>query len=103
MANRSYLYASDHLSGSAAWERQKDLRSIAEWRYDIPFVFRIRLSGNPTPVRSFFRRLLGNRRRSWREDPLMPFYEIGLGAWSNVLYFQFGEEEGRPPVEVTRP
>jgi hypothetical protein len=33
----------------------------------------------------------------------MPFYEIGLGAWSNVLYFQFGAEDEVPPVEVTRP
>jgi hypothetical protein len=204
MANRSYLYASDHLPGSAEWERQKDLRSIGEYRYDIPLTFQILLSGAPMAVRSsiwdtpqliaiaadaktglarleryltllppeakelvdetrafvadpanvrkyfvleggeileltdrdlaeqnrefvsrfgsitddvskldvpspkpapsalrsFFRRLLGNRRRSWRDDPLMPFHEIGLGAWSNVLYFQFGEEDERPPVEV---
>ncbi len=204
MANRSYLYASDHLPGSADWERQKDLRSIGEYRYDIPLTFQILLSGAPmavrssiwdtpqliaiaadaktglarldrylsmlppeakelvdetraffadpanvkkyfileggeileltdrdlaeqnrefvsqfgsitddaskldvpsptpapSPLRSFFRRFLGSRGRSRRDDPLTPFYEIGLGAWSNVLYFQFGEEEERPPVEV---
>jgi hypothetical protein len=33
----------------------------------------------------------------------MPFYEIGLGAWSNVLYFQFGEGDEQAPVEVMRP
>jgi hypothetical protein len=201
MANRSYLYASDHLPGSAEWEKQKDLRSIGEYRYDIPLTFQILLSGAPRAVRSsiwdtpqliaiaadaktglarldryltllppeagklvaetraffadpanvkkyfileggeileltdrdlaeqnlelvsafgaitddvsklevpspvpppsFFRRLLGNRRRSWRDDPLMPFYEIGLGSWSSVLYFQFGAEDQEPPVNVT--
>jgi hypothetical protein len=52
MANRSYLYASDHLPGSAEWEKQKELRSIGEYRYDIPLAFRILLSGAPRAVRS---------------------------------------------------
>lgn len=197
MANRSYLYATDHLPGSAAWEEKKDLRSIAEWRYDIPFVFKILLSGNPTPVRSsiwdtpqliavaadakaglarlerflamlppeakmlvdetreFFsdprnvkkhfileageifelmdkdlgvqnldlvaeiasitvdslrlevpaplsaaaaklpliRRLLLKMSRTRPVDPLRPFYDVGLGGWSSVLYFQFEADE----------
>lgn len=197
MANRSYLYATDHLPGSAAWEEKKDLRSIAEWRYDIPFVFKILLSGNPAPVRSsiwdtpqliavaadakaglarlerflallppeakvlvdetreFFsdprnvrkhfileageifelmdkdlgvqnrdlvaeiasitddslrlevpaplsavaaklpliRRLLLKMSRTRPVDPLMPFYDVGLGGWSSVLYFQFEADE----------
>lgn len=197
MANRSYLYATDHLPGSAAWEEKKDLRSIAEWRYDIPFVFKILLSGNPTPVRSsiwdtpqliavaadakaglarlerflallppeakvlvdetreFFsdprnvkkhfileageifelmdkdlgvqnldlvaeialitddslrlevpaplsaaaaklpliRRLLLKMSRTRPIDPLRPFYDVGLGGWSSVLYFQFEADE----------
>lgn len=52
MANRSYLYTTDHLPGSAEWAVKKDLRGIAEWRYDIPLVFRILLSGKPVVVRS---------------------------------------------------
>ena len=29
-------------------------------------------------------------------DPLAPYYEIGLGGWSDVLYVDFGEGEGDP-------
>jgi len=52
MANRCYLYTTDHLPGSAEWMRKKDLRGVAEWNDDIPLVFQILLSGNPVTVRS---------------------------------------------------
>ena len=52
MANRSYLYSCDHLPGSDEWTRSKSLHGISEWRYDIPLVFRILLTGNPVACRS---------------------------------------------------
>jgi len=52
MANRSYLYASDHLPGSPEWETKHELHGIAEWNYDIPLTFKLLLSGNPRPVKS---------------------------------------------------
>jgi len=197
MANRSYLYTSDHLPGSPAWVARKELRSIAEWNYDIPIAFRILLSGAPVAVRSsiwdtpdliaiagdaktglarlnaymavlpeataplvdetraffakpenvkrhfilecgeifdlsegdmaeknralvseigritddvsklkgrhalpadtrlraLFRRVLGGTSTRQPADPLAPFYGLGLGSWSDVLYFQFMNDE----------
>ncbi len=52
MANRCYLYTTDHLPGSADWTQKKDLRGVAERNDDIPLVFQILLSGNPVAVRS---------------------------------------------------
>jgi hypothetical protein len=52
MANRCYLYTTDHLPGSPEWAQKKDLRGVAEWNDDIPLVFQILLSGNPIAVRS---------------------------------------------------
>lgn len=33
-------------------------------------------------------------RSTASDDPLLPFYQLGLGNWSNILYFQFTEDEG---------
>ena len=52
MANRSYLYTSEHLPGSPESEKDRDLHSIAEWNYDIPLVFKLLLTGNPIAVES---------------------------------------------------
>lgn len=52
MANRSYLYTTDHLPGSPEWMQRKDLRSVGEFRYDIPLAFQILVSGSPEAVRS---------------------------------------------------
>ena len=200
MANRCYLYTTDHLPGSAEWAEMKDLRSIAEWNDDIPLVFQILLSGNPVAVKSLIwdstellamagdsetglRRLMDymqklpaqaeplvaetkaffaeaeNHKKYFvlecreifdyadREmaeknaeiitqisaigddlstlylpepasgesairrfirrllkmppaSPLEPYYEIGLGVWSNVLYYQFSPDE--PPQTIMR-
>lgn len=189
MADRSYLYATDHLPGSSEWEATRELRSISEWNYDIPLVFKLLLSGAPLPVRSsiweteekialageakvglehlnaylarlpaeaaplvaeaqsflsrpencrryfvlecgeifdmegdnhgeqnlallveirglpakinslpvpsmrtnvsFLMRLFGRSTRATSRDPLKPFYALGLGNWSSILYFQF--------------
>jgi hypothetical protein len=52
MANRCYLYATDHLPGSPEWGKQRQLQSIGEWSLDIPLTFQLLLSGDPIPVRS---------------------------------------------------
>lgn len=52
MANRCYLYTTEHLPGSAEWTQSKELRGVAEWNDDIPLLFQILLSGNPVAVRS---------------------------------------------------
>lgn len=197
MANRSYLYATDDLPGSAEWEANRELQSISEWNYDIPLVFKLLLSGDPLPVRSsiweveekialagnfqsglehlnaylarlpaqaaplvaeaqnflsrpenirryfilecgeifdmkgenlgeqniellteiqglptktnslpvpaveavggnngsFLKRLFGRPTPAPTSDPLQPFYTLGLGNWSNILYFQFEGEK----------
>jgi hypothetical protein len=196
VANRSYLYTSEHLPGSPESEKDRDLHSIAEWNYDIPLVFKLLLTGNPIavessiwevsekiavagdfesglnaletylkrlpseaeplikeareflsktsnqrryfilecgeifemeeysleesnqilleeirelgnqitkidvpkairvepPKQSFFGKLFGIKPEQPKLDPLEPFYDIGLGNWSNILYFQFGDE-----------
>jgi hypothetical protein len=197
VANRSYLYSTNHLPGSPEWGKVRDLHSIAEWNYDIPVAFKLLLVGNPIgvkssiweatekiaiagdfqagitalkeylskfppqaetlvieareflskaenerkyfilecgeifdmdegpleeknlslieeiksisqeiqalavpspiipqePKRSFVDKLLGRKHEQPKFDPLEPFYGLGLGNWSNILYFQFGEEK----------
>ena len=197
MANRSYLYTTNHLPESPEWEEVRDLHSISEWNYDIPLAFKLLLAGNPmavkssiwetpekiaiagdfetglaalndylsrlppeaetlvaetksfltkasnerkyfilecgeifdmeeglleaknlalieeiksirneidalavpkliipeVPERGFLDKLLGRKQETQKHDPLEPFYGLGLGNWSNILYFQFGEEK----------
>ena len=197
MANRSYLYTTNHLPGSPEWEEVRDLHSISEWNYDIPVAFKLLLAGRPmavkssiwdtpekiaiagdfeaglaalndylsrlppeaetlvaetksflsktsnerkyfilecgeifdmedgpleaknlalieeiktisneigalavpkpiipkVPERGFLDKLLGRKQEPQKFDPLEPFYGLGLGNWSNILYFQFGEEK----------
>ena len=52
MANRSYLYTTDHLPESPEWNEKRNLHSIAEWNYDIPLAFKLLLTGNPLAVKS---------------------------------------------------
>ena len=197
VANRSYLYTTNHLPESPEWEKTKDLHSISEWNYDIPVAFKLLLAGNPVAVKSsiwetsekiaiagdfqsglaalneylaklpsqaetlvsdtkaflsetsnerkyfilecgeifdmeegsleaknlalveeiksigsdiqamvvpepviiedakreLFDKLLDRKQESPKVDPLAPFYGLGLGNWSNILYFQFSEEK----------
>ena len=197
MANRSYLYTTNHLPESPEWEKTMDLHSISEWNYDIPVAFKLLLAGNPIAVKSSiwespekiaiagdfraglaalyeylarlphqaetlvietkaflskasnerkyfilecgeifdmeegtpevknlelieeikllsngiqsipvpkpavhdgtkggsFDKLSGRKRKSPKSDPLKPFYGLGLSNWSNILYFQFGEQK----------
>ncbi len=189
MANRSYLYSTDHLPESSEWETKPALRGISEWNYDIPLVFKLLLTGNPFTVKSSIwdspekiaiagdfqqgfdtlneylselpeaaaplvseaRAFLcdsANRRKYFilecteiytllddapaelnlellqeievlgsiagvlpipdvpeastgdeitTADPLQPYYDLGLGNWSNVLYFQFENDEPQHP------
>jgi hypothetical protein len=196
VANRSYLYTTDHLPESPEWDEKRDLHSIAEWNYDIPLAFKLLLTGNPIAVKSsiwetperiaiagefksglnalegylarlpseagplvteakefllkasnerkyfilecgeifdmeddsleernlsllqeidslkpeiskinvptapiielpklsLIDRLFGKKQEHPKSDPLEPFYVIGLGNWSNILYFQFEDE-----------
>ena len=43
------------------------------------------------PPRGFLDKLLGRKQEPPQYDPLEPFYGLGLGNWSNILYFQFGD------------
>jgi hypothetical protein len=202
MANRCYLYTTDHLPGSAAWQEKKPLRGIAEWNDHIPLTFQILLSGNPVAVRSsiwdsphpiaiagdaatglrrlmdylqllppqaeplvadtkaffedpenhkkhfvleireifdyadremaeknaeiiaqiaaigdelsslylpepataepFLRRTLRRLLRLPPPSPLEPYDEIGLGLWSNILYYDFSPEQEQAPQTIMR-
>lgn len=192
MADRSYLYSTDHLPGSPEWGERRALQGIAEYRYDIPLAFKLLLTADPTACRSSiwetpallaiagdyargvaalttylgritdpaarplidetirFLRAPEHARRYFilecgeifdltegpldaknaalvteiqelggdidglpvpppvparpglvarmlglkAPDPLLPYYELGLGAWSELLYFDFGPGEG---------
>jgi hypothetical protein len=37
---------------------------------------------------SFLDTLLGRKKKEHQPDLLKPFYPLGLGEWSNVLYYQ---------------
>ena len=45
MANRAYLYSTNFVPGTETEERR--IVGLSEWRYDIPIVFKLLLSGNP--------------------------------------------------------
>lgn len=202
MANRCYLYTTDHLPGNAAWREKKDLRGIAEWNDDIPLAFQILLSGNPVAVPSsiwdsphplaiagdaatglrrlmdylqllppqaeplvadtraffaeagkpgayfvlecreiydyndrdmavqnskiisqiaavgddlsalyrpepaaaepFLRRVIRRLLKLPPPSPLEPYFEIGLGLWSNILYYDFSPQQEQAPQTIMR-
>lgn len=52
MANRSYLYSTNFIPDSPEWREKKTLHGLSEFRYDIPLVFKILLTGNPIVCRS---------------------------------------------------
>jgi hypothetical protein len=33
-------------------------------------------------------------------SPLEPYYEIGLGLWSNLLYYDFSPQQAPPPTPM---
>ena len=47
MANRSYLYSCNVIPGPDAVEQGRKLVGISEYRFDIPIVFKLLLSGSP--------------------------------------------------------
>ena len=47
MANRSYLYASNHFPGTNAEKESQSIIGISEWEYDIPLIYKLLLAGNP--------------------------------------------------------
>ncbi|GKT14793.1 hypothetical protein AVHY2522_05875 [Acidovorax sp. SUPP2522] len=52
MANRSYLYSTDHPPGAEPVGMPHQAKGIAEWNYDIPLVFKLLVSGKVTVSRS---------------------------------------------------
>ena len=50
MANRSYLYS---LSNRPAYaDRPETIVGLSEWPYDVPFIYRLLMSGDPQPCAS---------------------------------------------------
>lgn len=47
MANRSYLYSCNLIPSRSASAPDRQMTGISEWRYDIPIVFKVLVSGNP--------------------------------------------------------
>jgi hypothetical protein len=93
MANRCYLYTTDHLPGSAEWTQKKDLRGVAEWNDDIPLVFQILLSGNPVAVRSSI----------WDSPELLALAgESGTGLRRLMDYLQLLPAQAEPLVAETK-
>lgn len=93
MANRSYLYTTDHLPGSPEWMQRKDLRSIGEFRYDIPLAFRILLSGSPVAVRSSI----------WESpEPLAIAGDARIGVARLMAYLDRLPAQAAPLVAETR-
>jgi hypothetical protein len=71
MANRSYLYSTNYLPGSAATGSRRVV-GIAEFGNDIPIVFKLLLSGNPrTCVSLIF--------EGTDEIALVGDYQLGVG------------------------
>jgi hypothetical protein len=52
MANRSYIYSTDHVPGAEPIGTRHELKGISEWNYDIPLVFKLLVSGNVTVSKS---------------------------------------------------
>lgn len=52
MANRAYLYSTDHVPGSPGPQSDRRVAGIAEWAYDVPIVFKLLVSANPKLCRS---------------------------------------------------
>jgi hypothetical protein len=51
---------------------------------------------DPPARRGFFSRIFGSSTPEKAKkpiDPLMPYYTLGLGNWSNILYFDFSQNE----------
>ncbi|HEX7865874.1 MAG TPA: hypothetical protein VF555_13065 [Variovorax sp.] len=46
MANRSYLYSLSNKPGSYA-DRPENISGLSEWAYDVPFMYRLLMSGDP--------------------------------------------------------
>jgi len=93
VANRSYLYTTDHLPESSEWEANKNLHSISEWGYDIPLVFKLLLTGNPLAVKSSI----------WgvsEKIALAGEFQIGLGVLEE--YFARLPAEAEPLINEAR-
>jgi len=79
VANRSYLYSTDFLPDSPEWTVKKSLHGISEYRYDIPLVFKILLSGNPVACRSSI----------WdAQEPIAIAGDYSIGRANLVKYLQ---------------
>ena len=46
MANRSYLYSLSNRPTSYA-DRPETISGLSEWPYDVPFIYRLLMSGDP--------------------------------------------------------
>lgn len=53
MANRSYLYSTNVVPGPDVKKATRTLTGISEWNYDIPIIYKLLLSGNPRPCKSY--------------------------------------------------
>lgn len=90
MANRSYLYSTNIAPGPDAVAQGRKLVGISEYRYDIPIVFKLLLSGNPRACPSSI----------WDSNgdiALMGDYESGLANLERFLA-QIRQPEAQPEI-----
>jgi hypothetical protein len=78
MANRSYLYSSNFAPSPDVNEAERRITGISEWKYDIPVVFKILLSGNP-------RKCLSSIWEVPEEIAIVGDYDQGLGRLLRFL------------------
>ena len=54
----------------------------------------------PAGAEPFVRRTLRRLLKLPPPSPLEPYYEIGLGLWSNLLYYDFSPQQSPPPTPM---
>lgn len=83
MANRSYLYALSNRPTSYA-DRPETIGGVSEWAYDVPFAYRVLLSGDPQPCAS----LVSDGLEDDRPDHKTRLYAVSADFEAGFARFQ---------------